>query len=65
MQWNSTFNIIKCVLYLIAIINTFIEKEQQDWEAYYNQAIKNSTKPYLKKGKKKPLIINNALGKKG
>ena len=47
----------------MATIDAFIKKEQQDWEAYYNQTIKNSTKPYPKNSKKKPSIINNALGK--
>ena len=47
----------------MAAINAFIKKEQRDQEAHYNQATKNGTKPYPKNGKKKPLIINNALGK--
>ena len=47
----------------MAVINAFIKKEQQDWEAYYNRATKNGIKPYPKNSKKKPLIINDALSK--
>ena len=36
MRWNSTFDIIKRMLYFMAAINAFIEKEQWDWEVYYN-----------------------------
>ena len=42
-------------------INTFIEKEKREWEAHYKRAIKDGTKPYPAKGKKKLLIINNTL----
>lgn len=45
-------------------INAFIKKEKQEQEAYYKRIIKDGTKPYPAKGKKKPLIIDNALSRK-
>ena len=45
-------------------INTFIKKEKWEWEAHYKHTIKDRTKPYLTKGKKKPLIIDNVLSYK-
>lgn len=56
---------IERALHLMAAIDAFIKKEQRDQEAHYNQATKNGTKPYPKKGKKKPSIIDDALGKEG
>jgi hypothetical protein len=64
IRWNSTFKMIKRAICLYNIINAFIKKEAQDWEAYYNRVTRNGTKPYPRKGKKKPLIINNALSNK-
>ena len=42
-------------------INTFIKKKKREWEAHYKHTIKDGMKPYPAKGKKKPLIIDNAL----
>ena len=45
-------------------INAFIKKEKREWEAHYKHTIKDRTKPYPAKGKKKLLIIDNALSYK-
>ena len=55
---------INQAIYLILAINIFIKKEKQEQEAYYKRVMKDRMKPYPAKGKKKPLIIDNALSYK-